>query len=1038
MLLGLLLAASGLSQETYRIAGSVVNSQTGLAVRGALVQVQGTEDVRLDAPNTFLAPAHREILTDQTGRFSAEGLRAGTYRVTSQKNGFTSDRGTDASISIGPAKDGVVVSLTPLGVISGRVVDGDGEAVSYASIRALISEIVDGTRRSRQVRTVSTDDQGRYRLWNLPAGEYYIVTVGRAGGTSAVVGPVTQAGPLEAFAPTYFPSAKERGTATPIVLGVGQDSTADVRVAMEPCFRLRGTLRGAARNQPVTVELLRGEGDLNATRATVNPATGRFEVFEAVPGNYILRATQGTGTGQLRGQQEIKVTKADVNGVVLDLTPGVAVTGVIRRPPQAAQAAPVDQQFRVPRGITARVTLTPFDGLPGLSGYNSTVDEQGRFSFEGVMEGRYRLTASTYDGYISSAMSGTQDVLRGALTVAAGASPPNVEIDVRLDSATIKVKTAEAKGTILVAPTEGGTTQSRGVYGGEIPFVVAPGGYRVFWIKDVGSVEYRNPAVVNALRGGREHSGERRGDRDRRVEGDGAMKVWLALLTCASAWAQTYSISGVVVHPDGRPAKRVRVAVAPSQARENQTSVVTGTSGAFRFDKLPAGKFHLSAETAAGWVQSFGQRSLSQGFGSAVVTGQGQASDGLVFKLTPPAVLHGRVADTNGEAAENVLVQLFASAIMRGKRTVFFVGSRYTDDRGEYRFGNLRDGAFYIAVAGKPWYLDYVRHLPDSPLSRTGYAAIYYPGAADARKASSVQLKPGGEAVADFTVTAQPAGTLTVTPKGLKTGSVRLDVMFEGVAGSQAFARVETANGERAVPIGGVQPGRYTVRARAANGGKGFFGIATVEMGNQDMSVEVAMAEPPPVTGKLMMQDGSPIPADAYIELENEVERMHMRRAVAADGAFEFEALPPGSYRALAGTPNRLLPLRGVTLNGAAVKTDMFEIAGTARLELSASRTGIEVLGEVHRDGKPVEGVLALLAPVKESASITDYRAFQTDNDGSFEWREVPPGDYVLIVKEDWFELEYANPAAVRPLLAGGRPVRVTGGGNQKILVELK
>ena len=64
----------------------------------------------------------------------------------------------------------------------------------------------------------------------------------------------------------------------------------------------------------------------------------------------------------------------------------------------------------------------------------------------------------------------------------------------------------------------------------------------------------------------------------------------LFLLACSSAWSQTYTIAGVVNTDGGRPAKRVRVAVANIDARENQTAMQTGEDGRFRFDGLPRGQ----------------------------------------------------------------------------------------------------------------------------------------------------------------------------------------------------------------------------------------------------------------------------------------------------------------------------------------------------------------------------------------------------------------------------------------------------------------
>ena len=332
---------------------------------------------------------------------------------------------------VGPSRESVAIALSPLGVITGQVTDGDGEPVPFASVRAVASELRDGTRIYRQVRSVGTDDQGRYRLWNITPGEYYIATAGRTGGTQATVSLALGAGSgrPQAFAPVYFPNAADRASATPIVMGPGHEFTADLRVRMESSYRIRGTLRGAIPYQAVQVELLRGANDLNATRALVNSATGRFEVREVVPGSYLLRATQGAGKTQIRGEIPVQVTRADISGVTVELVPGVKVTGVVHVPPgQLSRRNRRSDSADDIAGGWVGGARSRWMSCSSVWRSNAMADEQGQFAIEGVTAGRYRLRVMAFGGYVVSAVSGTRDLLHGELVVGAGAAPEPIEV----------------------------------------------------------------------------------------------------------------------------------------------------------------------------------------------------------------------------------------------------------------------------------------------------------------------------------------------------------------------------------------------------------------------------------------------------------------------------------------------------------------------------------------------------------------------------------------------------------------------------------
>jgi hypothetical protein len=491
----------------------------------------------------------------------------------------------------------------------------------------------------------------------------------------------------------------------------------------------------------------------------------------------------------------------------------------------------------------------------------------------------------------------------------------------------------------------------------------------------------------------------------------------------------------------GRPAKRIRVAVAPGEARSQETATVTGEDGRFLFENMKAGKYHLTAVEPNGRRQVFQPPDLeSAGFGSAIVTGPGPRTDNLVFRLVVPGAILGRVLELNGERVEAALVQVFRSMVVLGSRSVRLWATRYTDDRGDYRVSGLGAGTYYVVVSGRPWYTTTLQRSASSePLDRMSYGTVFYPNTRDARAASPLDLKPGQELQADFSLAAAPAGKLRVTVQGAGQSTTRINVVFEGVGGSRCFERVVDVAGEAPTFISGIMQGKYTLEA-AATGAKPLYGLQTVNVGAAETEVQVAMREAPVVQGVVKLEDGpANIPQGTLLELGNEGLNRHIRRPVSADGQFRFEALPPGTYQPLLMGPAKLLHLRGVKVDGKAVADEKVEADGPVQLELTALLKGGSVVGNVYRKGASVAGVLAVLVPENESPIRYDYRGFQTDSDGSFEFTGLVAGDYVLFVApESAGEFEYANPAVVRPYLATGRPVHVEKGREEKIRVDIE
>jgi protocatechuate 3,4-dioxygenase beta subunit len=290
----------------------------------------------------------------------------------------------------------------------------------------------------------------------------------------------------------------------------------------------------------------------------------------------------------------------------------------------------------------------------------------------------------------------------------------------------------------------------------------------------------------------------------------------VGMLLCASEASsqvqppRTYTIAGVVINAaTGRPARRVRVNITQSEVSTRGLEMTAGEDGRFRFDGIPPGKFQLYADEPGGIRHVYGE-TPGTGFGMAVVTGEDQRTDGLIFRLIPRGAIHGRIVDQNGDPVESALVQLYRSGIDGGRRRVRQFTSGYTDDHGEYRFAYLAAGDWYLVASGRPWYTGRLQSTSSSsPLARMGYPATFYPGTRDPRAATPLRLEAGQDLPADLTLSAAPGGSLELIVRGAqpRPASAQVGITFEGVAGSVCWERTEIVFSEKR--LAGIPPGRY-------------------------------------------------------------------------------------------------------------------------------------------------------------------------------------------------------------------------------------
>jgi hypothetical protein len=437
------------------VSGRVVRSDTGQQIpRVRITVVSGGQ------------PPHT-LLTDTDGRYAVRDLPAGQYRVTASKSGFVTlthgqRRPADAVrlLDLGErvVLEDIDFALPPTGAVEGHVYDDLGEPIAAATVQVLRRRFVNGERRlTPEGVSALTDDLGRFRVYGVPAGEYYLsATVPRADLASVPGVAIPQrllAGQGPGTAPTYYPGAASPAEAQLLSLDDGQ-VLAGLLIQVFP-FRtaaIAGVVRSSGGGPAVGGSVSLGQTNAaggSSSRGGVVRADGSFSFPDLPPGEYTIVA-------QYQGA-EAAVARVALNGedAVLSLT----TSGVGRArgrvsfdtgtppdvPPERVQIriAPIDGLPRVGQGGPGLPEpLGPdwtFD-LAGLLGTGEvSVFGAGDWRLKSVLRNGVDVThegidfqGTDVDG-LDVVLTQTVTMLSGTIGVAAGAPAPDAVVVVFAD-----------------------------------------------------------------------------------------------------------------------------------------------------------------------------------------------------------------------------------------------------------------------------------------------------------------------------------------------------------------------------------------------------------------------------------------------------------------------------------------------------------------------------------------------------------------------------------------------------------------------------
>jgi len=405
------------------ITGKVVDSATKEGIRKATVYLHQQDIPRPDNRRGFSPPAVFTIVTDDGGAFRATGLTAASYILRAEKNGYLGPQtGEPAQVAVTPGNEAKApdLVLTRHSVISGRVMDSDGEPLENVMVTALAS------RRTRVAAPFSggaavvTNDRGEFRIPRLVAGSYKLVAA-RPRMQFFALGDENMRQQVEA--PTYFPSAIDAAAASAVTVGRGEERTGlEIRMQRTPAVRVSGTVTGdLPTNGPVSLSMSSGA---NTNLNTAADSEGRFQFPSVTPGEYVLSANMHQQGKSLTARRQIRVGGQDVEGLQLELLPYAKVTGRI----VAEGGVPLPSE-RIHVGLESSDPAMP-------GGLGTAVSPEGAFVLTNAPRQAMRFRQIALPGWYLKKVS------------VGGQPMPGLEIDLSAGDATVELTYSNKPGRV--------------------------------------------------------------------------------------------------------------------------------------------------------------------------------------------------------------------------------------------------------------------------------------------------------------------------------------------------------------------------------------------------------------------------------------------------------------------------------------------------------------------------------------------------------------------------------------------------------------
>ena len=501
--------AGGVCLLVTQILFAQTTTKRPLATVSGTVTIKGkpTAGITVGLRRTGNGTPNNEIVargvTDQDGRYRITNVAEGTYETIPAAWSYIltdvqgSPRSKTIMVNEGENVDGIDFALVRGGVITGRVTDADARPVIQQQVYIYRADAWDskGPNQQPQIFAMAggmTDDRGIYRAFGLIPGRYK-VAVGRGDDTFNPA----QAPGRATYKRVFHPDTSDPARATVIEVTPGSEATG-VDITLEKpvaTYSISGRVVDGEKGEPVPLARLGLEriGERVQTFSTFGTtnAQGEFTFDGVAPGKYSFSLINVGGHERVVEASPVEVIEENVSGVVLRLTRGATISGVIALENESPQAIAKLRKIEIrgyvmpPSGIGGRSSLALISGdgtfqMSGLPAGTIAFYFTGGSNATGVIN-NFKIVRIDRDGLPQQAnrfeikdgeqVTGVRVVVnygdatvRGSIKVENGKLPAGARFTVRLgrigDPATtmpVSVGQVDARGNFVIEGVEAGT-----------------------------------------------------------------------------------------------------------------------------------------------------------------------------------------------------------------------------------------------------------------------------------------------------------------------------------------------------------------------------------------------------------------------------------------------------------------------------------------------------------------------------------------------------------------------------------------------------